>query len=522
MLSISKEQFLKFYSHLTVSNYEDIFFRSPKDRKDIIVNMLPSKLWRLNNLYTIVNKVGKRVPFIMNTSQHKVFAYSLSYARLIILKSRQQGISTLWLVSFFDDVCFLPDLSVGLQAQGKDEASTLLSRTKILWDTLSLEIKSLLGITKGKDSTTEIGLSNGSKIFIRTSFRSATLQRLHVSELGKIANKYPERAKEVKTGTLQAISPENTAIIESTAEGTNEFKSMWDTAYLFHGTRSLRDFFPVFLSWLQDPDCVELVHQYETTEDKKYFDTLEETLQISLTQEQKNFWIIKKRELGDEIFREYPATPEEAFMVTREGTYYAKLYVTKVVKQQRVIKELYDRNLPVQVAVDLGMNNENVLSFFQIYNEEYRIVDEYVNSGEDIEHYVLKMSSMYNIAHLILPHDARVRELTSGQTREERFRELGCNNITVLDRTSLLDGIELFRTVLKTKFFIDPKCSYLISCILNYTREWDDRYQVWKDKPMKSTFNNGADSLRYVPQGADHSLTLYKKRAGVSQGKFAV
>lgn len=46
---------------------------------------------------------------------------------------------------------------------------------------------------------------NGSSIQVATSFRSGTVQRLHISEHGKICAKYPHKAKEVKTGTLNAI-----------------------------------------------------------------------------------------------------------------------------------------------------------------------------------------------------------------------------------------------------------------------------------------------------------------------------
>src|SRR5690606_13752124 len=137
----------------------------------------------------------------------------------------------------------------------------------------------------------------GSQFFVRTSFRSATLQRLHISGMGKIANKYPEKAKETKNGTLQAIDPGNTAGIESTAEGANLYKDMWDTAIRYFDQLSDKDFYPVFLSWIDDPVCVSDRDQHITEKQVKYFEKLEEELDITLSQQQKNFWVIQYREL---------------------------------------------------------------------------------------------------------------------------------------------------------------------------------------------------------------------------------
>lgn len=518
MLNISREQFKAIYEGTKVLEYEEIFFSDPKDEKDLQENFLTSKLWRLNNLYTIVNKHGKQVRFRMNLSQHKVYAASLRHSRLIILKSRQQGISTLWLVSFFDDACTVRNYSIGLMAQGQDEASTLLGRVKILWDTLPIAFKNYLSLRIAVDNTKALSLNNGSSIFVRTSFRSTTLQRLHISEMGKIANKYPEKAQETKTGTLQAIAPGNTAVIESTAEGDNLFKDMWDNAIKYFGELSAKDFYPVFLSWVDDPDCVEPREQIITDKQAKYFSEVEKELGYKLTQEQKNFWIMQFRELGDQIYQEYPTTPIEAFMSNKDGAYYARLYLEWVKGYKREIVDLYDKNLDVQVAVDLGMNDTNVLTVFQDYNDETRIIDEIHDSGQPISYYTdeLKKKPYFNnIRHLILPHDAEVTELTSGKTRRQVFaEELPGVDITVLERISVNEGIEAVRQLLR-RLWIDPKCQYLISCLFNYRKEYDEKRSRWRDKPEHDEYSNGADSIRYAAIGSKtYKKTKLRKKRG--------
>jgi hypothetical protein len=226
--AITEEEFFQLFP----GKYEvwELLNTKPRSKHELLTRYLPSKLWRMNNLYWIVDKYGDAIPFKMKRAQWIVYAASLMHARLIILKSRQQGISTLWLISFFDDTLTRFNFKSGLMAQERESAETLLERVKFLWDNLDAGVKQHLQVRISKNNSSEFSFSNNSTLYVRTSFRSATLQRLHISELGKIANKSPEKAKETKTGSLQAIKAGNTAVIESTAEGANMFKQMWDTA----------------------------------------------------------------------------------------------------------------------------------------------------------------------------------------------------------------------------------------------------------------------------------------------------
>lgn len=513
MLTITREQFREIYADTSVIKYEDLFYTKPKDDADLKNNYIISKLWRLNNLYTIINKAGDKVIFRMNLSQHKVYAKSLKHPRLIILKSRQQGISTFWLVFFFDDLCTHSNFSIGLMAQGQDEASTLLTRVKLLWDELAPLVKRHWRINLSVDNTKALMLTNGSSIFIRTSFRSTTLQRLHISEMGKIANNFPKKAKETKTGTLQTIAAGNIAVIESTAEGDNMFKEMWDNAVTMYGELSSKDFLAVFLSWIDDPTCAEEKDQIISDKEAKYFARIEEEIGITLTREQKNFWIMQYRELGDDIYQEYPSTATEAFMVNKDGAYYARLYLMWVIGYNRVKENLYDPNLEVQVAVDLGMDDTNVLTIFQDYNDSTRIIDEIYDNGQDIVYYCDELKKKHyfsNIKHVILPHDAEVKELTSGKTRRQVFEEeLPGVDITLLEKVSIQEGINAVRQMVK-RLWIDPKCKYLIKCLLNYSKEWDDKRSRWRNKPDHNEYSNGADSIRYATTGA--RTFLFKKR----------
>lgn len=536
-LSITEEVFDRLYPELA-GMYDHFNDDVPSNVTDSeFENLyLSSKLWRLNNLYTVVGKNGEPVKFRMNYAQHVVYSATKIHPRIVILKSRQQGISTFFLVSYFDDALFCPFLNIGLMAQGAAEAAMLLERSKFMWEQLDQQIKDSFNLKLKKDNTKELAFNNNSTVFIRVSFRSTTLQRLHVSEFGKIANENPKRAKETKTGTLQALGRGNTGAIESTAEGSNLFKEMWDQAVVSKalGELSEKDFYPVFLPWVDDPDCIEPVDQVIDSKAAEYFLKLEKELKRVLTREQKNFWIVQRRELGDDIFQEYPATPEEAFSASRDGTYYSRLFNTHVVAQGRLVKDLYDPNLATEVYLDLGVDDYFVLLFTQYYNNEYRIVGEYWNNGYDLEHYVdYALDSGFNVSTLVFPHDIQVRELTGGSaagyavTRLRKVqdmlktkcieRDIPLVGTRVLKRTSIAEGIDLVKLMIKN-LWIDSKCSYITGCLLNYTKEWDDLQNVWKTTPLHNKWSHGADTLRQLAVGQQSSSNNSSRKQRSSSG----
>lgn len=511
-LRITEEQFDELYPDLA-GHYR--FFDEPipfgTSSTEVERLYLSSKLWRLNNIYKVIDKGGNPVVFRMNYAQHRVYAATRQHPRIIILKSRQQGISTFWLVSYFDDAMFCPFLNIGLMAQGNDEAATLLERAKFLWETLDESVKGFLNTMLEKDNTKEFAFSNKSTIFIRVSFRSTTLQRLHISELGKIANSNPKRAKETKTGTLQALGVGNTGVIESTAEGRNMFKHMWDDSIIaYHsGQMTQKDFLPVFLSWLDDPDCLLDIPQAVDEAAEKYFTELTEKTGRVISPEQRNFWVAQRRELGGDIYQEYPATPEEAFTASRDGTYYSRQFTEMVVRRGGVVADLYDENLPVDVYFDLGVDDYTVLLFVQWHKNEWRVIDEYWNNGYAIQHYLSHIKDgPYKPRALRFPHDVKVREQGTAKAnglaksrleiiREWKREENQTWRVDVIAKGSIENGIEAVRRLIP-KLKIDPRCTYTIDCLLNYSKEWDEKLQVWKKTPLHNEYSHGADTLRQI------------------------
>mgnify|MGYP006899573645 CR=1 FL=1 len=499
------------------SSYNSTEFKLTPEQEEFINTKFSSKVWRLDSLYTIQDKDGVKKILNLNESQKKVLL-KYKHNRKVILKSRQQGISTLFLAYYLDSCLTKPGFQAGIQSYGQDEADKLSKRAELMWEELDQNIKDLLSLTLVSNNAKGMTFSNGSILKIG-NFRGDTLQGLHVSELGKIAKKYPEKAKELKTGAFQAVSVNNKITVESTAEGrTGLFYDMWQKATTrVASTRGLTslDFEPIFLSWIEDPDC-QLFQEFPVSDEVKRYiygymdgDTkilgVEDELDIKLTDSQIWWLAAKIDELGDDFDQEYPATPDKAFASNIEGMYFKKQY-NRLQKSSRITLAPYNPEYGVSVSFDLGINDETVMLFAQTVEGIPYLIDEYAGTDEGIVFYanVLKeMKYVNNYKEFIFPHDIMVRDYSTGRTRLETFQREGFSRCRVLEKLSFSDSIEAARQFIDVAVF-DDSCINTLLALQNYRKKYDKRLGVFLGTDEHDIHSNYAASLRYMAQGLSY------------------
>lgn len=291
---------------------------------DYIKSKLSDKWWRLDNLYMIENEQGKLVRFRLRPAQKQLF--KMMWFLNIILKARQLGFSTAIDIYLLDEALFNKGLKCGIIAQDKNAAGEIFrTKIEIPFDNLPAWLKTRFKIKSRQSGKTggAIFFEHGSSIQVATSFRSGTVQRLHISEHGKVCAKYPEKAKEIRTGTLNAIHEDCIAFIESTAEGVGgDFHSMsmkaMELARIGAELAKL-DWKFHFFAWWQDPKYQLPVPKRGLTLSKvhqEYFSAIEKAMSMTLTDEQKQWYVLKESEQGEEMKQEFPSTPLEAFLVS--------------------------------------------------------------------------------------------------------------------------------------------------------------------------------------------------------------
>lgn len=296
---------------------------SAEDRA-FILSKLSDKQWRLNHLYKIENEDGDLVTFKLRPAQALLF--QLMGHRNIILKARQLGFSTAIDIYLLDEALFNNRLKCGIVAQDKGAAGEIF-RTKIEvpYDNLPAWLKAALPTTERQSGANggRMVFKNGSSIQVATSFRSGTVQRLHISEHGKLCAKYPQKAKEVKTGTLNAIHRNAICFIESTAEGVGgDFYSMCMRAMEKSkaGTELAQtDYHFHFFAWWQDPKYQSPLPMNGLVVPKamaEYFAGVEKSMDCELSDQQKQWYLEKESDLGEDMKQEFPSTPLEAFLTS--------------------------------------------------------------------------------------------------------------------------------------------------------------------------------------------------------------
>ncbi len=305
-------------------NDADIAAMSEAEQIAYIKAHLSDVWWRLNNLYKIVNEEGELVTFRMRPAQRELFK-NMHY-RNIILKARQLGFSTGIDIYLLDQALFNKNLSCGIIAQDLPAAGEIFStKISVPFDNLPPWLRATFQISTRREGANggHIEFAHGSKIRVSTSFRSGTVQRLHISEHGKICAKYPAKAKEVRTGTLNAIKDGCIVFIESTAEGVGgDFHTM-STRAMDLGQLNLpltsQDYKFHFFAWWQDPKYQTSVPTGGLRLSKyhqAYFAAVEQAMGITLLDEQKQWYIRKEIEQQEEMKQEFPSTPSEAFLTS--------------------------------------------------------------------------------------------------------------------------------------------------------------------------------------------------------------
>ncbi len=305
-------------------NDADIAVMTEAEQIAYIKAHLSDVWWRLNNLYKIVNEEGELVTFRMRPAQRELFK-NMHY-RNIILKARQLGFSTGIDIYLLDQALFNKNLSCGIIAQDLPAAGEIFStKISVPFDNLPVWLRATFQINTRREGANggHIEFAHGSKIRVSTSFRSGTVQRLHISEHGKICAKYPAKAKEVRTGTLNAIKDGCIVFIESTAEGVGgDFHTM-STRAMDLGQLNLpltsQDYKFHFFAWWQDPKYQTSVPTGGLRLSKyhqEYFAAVEQTMGITLLDEQKQWYIRKEIEKQEEMKQEFPSTPSEAFLTS--------------------------------------------------------------------------------------------------------------------------------------------------------------------------------------------------------------
>lgn len=317
---------------------------------ELLVNnpeLIKDKRWRMDNLYFIVTKDGKKEVFKMNRAQEHFFTNYLLvpgkiYHRHVILKARQLGFTT------FIDIFILDEILFSTNKEGIIIAHKVQDATEIFDKKIDFAVRNMAPDVKGAffkihhnsarkiQVVVDYGPEQGStsSIAVSVSGRSGTYHLVHISEFAKMCVLFPKRAEEVETGTFPAVPFDGFIFIESTAEGMagrfyELFNERWNHRDRITPQLSQVQFLPHFYNWQYDDAEMKKIRQTIPVSqmDECEIDWAEYQTENKLTDLEITYYYMKWQQLGGKggtdalkkLKQEYPTTPEEAFLSTGQS-----------------------------------------------------------------------------------------------------------------------------------------------------------------------------------------------------------
>lgn len=473
--------------------------------------------WRLSNLYWIVDEDGNRIKFTPNPEQLDLI--DNLHDRNLVLKARQLGFTTLIDILALDQAVFNKNFAAAIIAHGLDPAHKIFrNKVKFAWDNLPAEVRAMNPTIN--ETASELVFQSGSSVYVGTSARSGTLQFLHISEYGKICRRFPEKAAEIKTGSLPAVHKGGLIFIESTAEGTGgHFFDMVDEAQKRGPKKPNQMEFKLhFYPWWRkqsyrlDPDGVDI------NDLVPYFNELEEQHGIFLDDAQCAWYAVQSRLFKGEMKQEYPSTPEEAFSAAMEERYFAE-QMAMARKQGRIKDIPIVPNARVNLFLDIGRDTTSVW-FHQYAALEHRLIDYLSGVGKTLDYYAREIQKRgYFLGNIYLPHDGTDKSVVTEVTAEMEMKRLFPGvKIRIVPRIPQLDiGINAARSRIAECYFHETNCKEGIEGLEKYRKKWNEAIGNWSHEPVHDQYSHPADAFRQFAQGWEpaHEMNQVNKKATV-------
>lgn len=282
----------------------------------------------IEKLFYVTDKDGKTSPFKLNGVQKKLLK-ELS-GQDLVLKSRQQGISTFFLA--YGALLFLTveNIKCVVIAHEAGVTTRLFDRVKSFLESVKHNYPGALPYELKYNSRRElVNVKNNATFYIGTAGQRAfghgdTINFLHISEFSRY-----QQPDTLLSGLLQAVPKGGQIYIETTANGYNYFYQLWGntrdgkTSYTNH-----------FLPWYDTIEyALPVPNGFEVSSDET-----EIAKKFNLSKEQLVWrrWKIEQLNGDMDKFNEsFPATPTDAFINSGNSVWSNTLLSSYMLKTQK-------------------------------------------------------------------------------------------------------------------------------------------------------------------------------------------
>lgn len=162
----------------------------------------------------------------------------------------------------------------------------------------------------------------------------------------------------------------------------------------------------------------------------------------------------------------------------------------------------WDPSRPVDTWWDIGIRDKTSIIFTQDHASGVPIIIDHVSKRNlGLPDWIRELHSLpYNYRFHNGPHDMDTAEFGTGLNRMEVARSLGVR-FDIVEKLPVEQGIDAARSMIRKCFWDREKTQELRDNLAYYHREWDDKRDIFKDKPEHDHSSHDADAFRYLSVG---------------------
>ncbi len=199
----------------------------------------------------------------------------------------------------------------------------------------------------------------------------------------------------------------------------------------------------------------------------------------------------------EKILQEYFCS----FEAGMEGAFYTN-ELNLAEKEGRIGHFPHDPMRQVQTWWDIGFRDATSIIFTQRGDDGKPVIIDYAEQrNKALDEWIRDVRSLsYDYDEHHGPHDLENTDFTTGKTRREFADALGFP-FEIVAKLPVQDGIDATRAMIRVAKFNEPKVGRLLDGLYSYRREYDERMQMFKDKPHHDWASHPSDAMRYLSVG---------------------
>ncbi|MFW5438108.1 hypothetical protein [Paenibacillus apiarius] len=322
--------------------------------------------------FVIVDKDKNTVPFFLNEVQRS-FLRDINKAKdeyrtgerlhlkFLVLKGRQQGFTSFITAYQLANAIISKNFSGFTLADSGDNTNTIFEdKAKFIHNQLPEALQPSIKYNNRREFHFDV---LNSRWRVNTAGnkevgRSKTINFFHGSEAA-----FWSGMQSIIAGLGQALTKDSVQILETTANGFNEYKDLWDGENNWENK---------FYAWWRTPEYrlpfsrdgkeqfIQSVNNHDshpTSEQRKIFEKIKRLRENeSLDWEQLHWYYNKWKDLKEELDQEYPCYPEEAFLATGKNVFDKEKVITRIEE----LRKKYKTNEPVRGDFVWNVHGEQI------------------------------------------------------------------------------------------------------------------------------------------------------------------